>query len=177
MRLLRLPGYAQTRIPPIGSAGNYPENALDRIHRRIHRFRGAGLVSRPRRRKDAGVAESYHPARERQSAGGRTFAELLDRLGCDPGVLRFVLNDEVRRGHVDYDPATDTYRLNGGLDADVKAGDPRPAGLSGRVRPWAASSGRAANLLGEWTAAERLGWTSHRSWPQQQVSRSPGSSP
>jgi hypothetical protein len=62
MRLLRLPGYAQTRIPPSRVCRQLPRNALE----------------------------------------------------------RFVLNDEVRRGHVDYDPATDTYRLNGGLDAEVK---------------------------------------------------------
>jgi hypothetical protein len=34
--------------------------------------------------------------------------------------LAFVLRDEVRRGNVDYFPATRRYALNGGLPEDVK---------------------------------------------------------
>lgn len=61
---------------------------------------------------------------------GLTFAELLrlsrEAAGLngkaigDPAVLRFVLDDELRRGRVGYDEASGRYLLKGGLADDVR---------------------------------------------------------
>jgi hypothetical protein len=58
-------------------------------------------------------------------APGRTFEELRDRTLLRypraEEALRRVLREEVQSGRVDYDAATGRYRLNGGLDPEIRA--------------------------------------------------------
>jgi DNA-binding IclR family transcriptional regulator len=63
------------------------------------------------------VPESHAP--------GLTFEELAARAGAPPAtiereLLAFVMRDELRRGHVDLDPASGRYTLNGGLDPETR---------------------------------------------------------
>lgn len=72
-----------------------------------------------------------YDAERSAAAQGLTFDELLARsrqaagatqgsIG-DPAVLAFVLRDELRRGHIDYDAESRRYVLNGGLDEETLA--------------------------------------------------------
>ena len=89
----------------------------------------AGAAERERRRRESdpeGILAARRAIsarrRERQRAHGLTFAELLARSPVsDPAVLRLVLNDEVRRGTVEYHSTTRRYTLNGALDAETRA--------------------------------------------------------
>jgi hypothetical protein len=58
--------------------------------------------------------------REKQAAHGRTFAELLQRVGGDPARLRLILDQEVERGVVDYHSTSRRYSMNGHLPDDTK---------------------------------------------------------
>ena len=87
----------------------------------------AGAVERERRRREAHPEahrarrrEAGRRCRQRQTATGRTFTELLHRVGGDPATLRLILDDEVRRGTIDYCAASRRFRLNGALSADVR---------------------------------------------------------
>jgi hypothetical protein len=60
-------------------------------------------------------------SRAKQVAYGLTFTELLQRSPIpDPVMLRLVLNDELRRGRIDYCGSSRRYILNGALDDDTK---------------------------------------------------------
>jgi hypothetical protein len=52
--------------------------------------------------------------------GGGQGAELLQRVGGDPEIVRRILEQEVERGVVDYDSTSRRYSMNGGLPDDVR---------------------------------------------------------
>jgi hypothetical protein len=132
-----------------------------------HRQQLEEARERDRRRREADpegerarAREATRRSREAQAASGYTFQELLRRVGGDRAMLSLVLNDEVRRGRVDYLGSSRRYRLNGGLPADVRAallalgpglGDASaPAPDRDRRRmPWSAGAEAKARSFGD----------------------------
>jgi hypothetical protein len=64
---------------------------------------------------EAGLTFDELLARSRETAGARSTKGLGDRE-----VLALVLNDLLHAGVVVYDPASELYSLNGGLDVATK---------------------------------------------------------
>jgi hypothetical protein len=68
----------------------------------------------------AASREASARSRAKQASRGRTFHELLEATRGDPEVLRRVLADEIRRGHIEYHSSCRRFVLNGGIPEDVK---------------------------------------------------------
>jgi hypothetical protein len=79
---------------------------------------------RRRERDPEGVRAARREAsarcRARQAATGRTFHELLERVGGEREVLVAILRSEIALGRVVYLGGSRRYRLNGQLPEDVR---------------------------------------------------------
>ncbi len=92
-----------------------------------HAAQLAGAAKREARRRELdpdGLRAARRLAtrryREKQAASGFTFHELWQRVGGERATPVTILNEEVRRGRIDYRSTSRRYSMNGALPDDVR---------------------------------------------------------
>jgi hypothetical protein len=95
-----------------------------------HRQQLLEAAERERRRREldpervrAQRREATRRMRAKQQSEGLTFFELWQRVGGDREILARILDQEVRRGRIDYLSSSRRYRMNG-VDPGLRAALP-----------------------------------------------------